>query len=83
MAFEVEIVEVPTAEELEHVRELFRSYRDGGLPPPPDAIPQDLSAAAGSSQHGGIIVHGTAAVVVRPRHDCYRFTNGGTCGIRA
>jgi len=61
MTLPVEIVEIQTAEELEHVRELFRSYREG-LPSHlqfPDAEWQELPGVY--SRPGGVLLHATVA----------------------
>jgi carbonic anhydrase len=82
MTAAVEIVEVRTAEELNQVRELFRSYRDG-LPSHlqfPDAEYQELPGAY--SRPGGALLHATVAsqsagcVGLRP------FPLAGTCEIK-
>jgi carbonic anhydrase len=61
MTLAVEIVEVRTAEELEHVRKLFRSYREG-LPAYlrfPDSEWQELPGVY--SRPGGALLHATVA----------------------
>jgi carbonic anhydrase len=61
MTLTVEIQEVCTAEALAHVRELFRSYRDG-LPPHlrfPDAEWQELPGVY--SRPGGTLLHAAVA----------------------
>jgi len=65
MTLAVEIQEVQTAEELDHVRELFRSYRDG-LPPHlrfPDAEWRERTLA----RRGTAAQNGCAAVRRIPR----------------
>ena len=82
MTLAVEIQEVRNAEELDHVRELFRSYRDG-LPPYlrfPDAEWRELPGAY--SRPGGALLHATVArqsagcVGLRP------FPREGVCEIK-
>jgi len=61
MTLAAEIREVRTAEELDHVRALFRSYRDG-LPPHlrfPDSEWQTLPGVY--SRPGGTLLHATVA----------------------
>ena len=82
MTLAVEIQEVRTAEELDPIRELFRSYRDG-LPPHlrfPDAEWRELPGAY--SRPGGALLHATVArrsagcVGLRP------FPREGVCEIK-
>jgi len=82
MTLAVEILEVRTPEEMNHVRALFRGYRDG-LPSHlrfPDAEFQELPGVY--SRPGGVMLHATVAgqsagcVGLRP------FPSNGACEIK-
>ena len=82
MTLAVEILEVCTAEELDHIRELFRSYRDG-LPPHrrfPDAEWRELPRAY--SRPGGVLLDATDAQQSAGCVGGRRFPGEGVCEIK-